>query len=619
MGYDYAIVHLKYTIPPAILLSALYFPLHTRLDTYKLAFLITIAVLSTIPWDSYLIRTNIWSYPASVIIGPKLFDIPLEEVFFFVVQTWNTTLLYLLCSKATLHPVHLAREKKGDSWKWVKLVGQVGLGLVIKKSADWISEGKERTYLGLILAWACPFLFLLWSLAYQLLVNLPWTTTWLPIVVPTLYLWVVDSLALKRGTWVINSGTKTGIHVPGFGLELEEAVFFALTNCLIVFGLVAFDNAVAVLNIFPAHFPEVPALPSPALLIRALLLPAAAYDEDRMLGLQQSVDRLKRKSRSFYLASGTFSGRLRIDLVLLYSFCRVADDLIDNAQSSTEARDWVQKLRNYLELSYSAPMKGGDGSLRHARDRNQGVATHYAVQNFPQDAVLTLMLLPTERLNPEPLFELLKGFEMDLEFSQTGPSRDTPYSTPIRTESDLDIYGARVAGTVALLCIQLVLHHYPGASEQEAKRLMTAGHDMGIALQYTNIARDLAVDAANGRSYVPPPWLKKEKLTSESLLSALTSGKPDDDFLSRKIETMRSRLLDRSFLFYERSVGAIEELPSPARAPMRVAVESYMQIARELRTPGYRVKAGRATVPKWKRIAVAWKALMGPAKRRDGA
>ena len=329
--------HLTYTIPPAILLAIAYAPLCTSLDLYKVVFLITIAVFSTIPWDSYLIRTGIWSYPPNVIIGPTLFDIPLEEVFFFVIQTFNTTLLYLILSKPVLHPVYLVKEEKGDKWKYVKVIGQIAAALIIKKGVDFVRDGGERTYLGLILVWAFPFLFLLWSLAYQFLVQLPITSTIIPIALPTLYLWIVDTLALKRGTWVIESGTKTGWTLwPG--LEIEEAVFFLLTNCLIVFGLVAFDNAVAILDAFPAHFRQSPTLPSPALLVRALLLPASAYDDDRILGLQQSVDRLQNKSRSFYLASSTFNRRLRIDLIILYSFCRVADDLIDNAKSPADAR-----------------------------------------------------------------------------------------------------------------------------------------------------------------------------------------------------------------------------------------------------------------------------------------
>lgn len=595
-----------------MLLTAVYYPLFTARDLYKTVFLIVIAVAATIPWDSYLIRTNIWSYPPSVILGPTILSIPIEEVFFFVVQTYNTTLLYLLLSKPILGPVYLVKESQNDKWKWTKLVGQLGLALAIKRAVDFVREGGERTYLGLILVWALPFIFLLWSLGYQFLTRLPLTSTLLPITLPTIYLWVVDTLALKRGTWVIETGTKTGWTLwPS--LEIEEAIFFLLTNCLIVFGLVAFDNALAILDAFPIHFPNRYNLPSPAQLVRALLLPASAYDDDRILGLQQSVERLQKKSRSFYLASGAFSGRLRIDLIILYSFCRVADDLIDNAASTADAKHWVGKLKKYLDLCYGGPTKSGGGKSIPARDPNSGVATKYITSNLPSESWLTLLLLPTSRLSSQPLYDLLKGFEMDLTFTSTS------LTGPIKSEPDLDLYGARVAGTVAHLCIELVLFHHPGTSEDQANRLMAAGHDMGIALQYTNIARDLAVDAANNRCYVPPNWLKKEKLTPETFLAALCNPPAPEsdsaDFLKKKIETIRSRLLDKAFHFYEGSVDAIERLPKPARAPMRVAVESYMQIAHELRRPGHVVKAGRATVPKWKRIWVGWRRMLGPRKR----
>lgn len=603
------------------------FPLCTRLDLYKLTFLIVIAVVSTIPWDSYLIRTSVWSYPPHAIIGPTLYSIPLEEVFFFVIQTYNTSLLYILLSKPVLKESYLVKEgrdKLGQTWKYIKLGGQLGLALILKRGIDFVKVPGEKTYLGLIIVWAFPFLLLLWSLGYQFLVRLPLTTTLIPIALPTFYLWVVDTLALKRGTWVIEAGTKTGWTLwPG--LEIEEAIFFLLTNCLIVFGLVAFDNALAVLNAFPAHFPHVPSLPSPVLLVRALLLPASTYDDDRILGIQQSVTRLKKNSRSFYLASSAFQGRVRIDLIILYSFCRVADDLIDNAASPADAKAWLQKLKQYLDFSYSAADRSPDGKVIQAKDANRGSATLFVVQNFPPETHLTLLLLPTDRLDKEPLYELLKGFEMDLAFSSE--KKSSPNGA-IKSESDLDLYGARVAGTVALLCIQIVLYYHPISADpaiaaKAHQRLMAAGHDMGIALQYTNIARDLAVDAALQRCYVPPAWLKKEKLSAEAFVAGLiksstspsTSG-ANDDFFQKKVSAVRGRLLDRAFAFYHNSIAAVEGLPSPARAPMRVAVESYMQIGRELRKPGFRVKKGRATVPFVTRIAVAWRALLGP-RRKD--
>jgi 15-cis-phytoene synthase/lycopene beta-cyclase len=294
-------------------LTYLYRPFLTRLDLYKIFFLVSIAVVSTIPWDSYLIRRKIWTYPPSVIIGPRLFSIPAEEVFFFVIQTYNTSLIYLLLSKPVFHPTYLVSRK---AIGFPHRAGQAILATWIGISGFQIWHGGEGTYLGLIIAWAGPFALLLWSLSSQFLITLPYSSTLLPIGVPTLYLWIIDTLALKRGTWAISSGTKIGVHLWD-GLEIEEAIFFLATNILIVFGLVAFDHALAIVLTFPDLFPEVLEWPSPVMLVQALLTNPAKYNEERLVGFRQAVARLQKKSRSFYLASSTFSGRLRIDLILL--------------------------------------------------------------------------------------------------------------------------------------------------------------------------------------------------------------------------------------------------------------------------------------------------------------
>lgn len=555
-----------------------------------------------------MIRTRIWSYPENAVIGLKLFDIPLEEVFFFVVQTYNTSLLYLLLSKPTFHPIYLRRQEKNDRWKYLKLGGQLLLGLLLKKAISLIREEGAGTYMGLILAWAVPFLLLLWSLAYQFILGLPLTNTLVPIALPTFYLWIVDTLALRRGTWVIESGTKLGTHLwPG--LEIEEAVFFLLTNTLIVFGLLAFDNAIAILNAFPSHFPSVPALPSPVLLVQALLLPAGAYDDDRIEGLSQAVDRLRRKSRSFYLASAAFPSRLRVDMIVLYSFCRVADDLIDNAASPIEARKWIKRLRTFLDLSYKAkdPM---------ARDQNVGSIVRHVVTEFPRNTHTALLQLPTDRLSSTNLYDLLKGFETDLEFQTSKTDGARPAAFPIKSEYDLDVYSSHVAGTVAAMCLELVFFHYQGnVSPTLQEKLLDAGNTMGIALQYTNIARDISTDALMQRVYLPTSWLKEENLTPEQAIEVLkildakvALGSEDQPFAT-KFERLRRRLLDRSFALYQDSCGAIDSLPSEVRGPMRVATESYMEIGRTLKQSGYRVRKGTATVGRWRRLAVAWKAL----------
>jgi len=545
-----------------------------------------------------LIRTGVWSYSSNVIIGPTLFDIPLEELFFFVIQTYNTSLLYLFLSKATFHPIYLRPERKksdvkgpiNEKLRYYKIGGQLLITGSIVWSFHLVRSGGEGTYLGLIIAWAFPFLLLLWSLAYQFLIGLPWTNTILPIILPTLYLWVVDTFALQRGTWfvssivgllhvlytdnifrVIENGTKFGIHIwPA--LEIEEAVFFLVTNCLIVFGLVAFDNALAILDGL-----------TPLLLIKTLLKPAADYDEERIHGLKDAVHRLQQKSRSFFLASGAFEGKLRIGLINLYSFCRVADDLVDEADSIDESRQWIKKLEQYLNLSYEP--KTSNKRLQK-----------FIVDEFPARAHFALQLLPVQLLDKEPLYELLRGFEMDLKFSNAV----TPLDFPIRNTQDLDLYGVRVAGTVASLCLDLVFAYTPhDLSLVERQKIVQAGSDMGKALQFVNISRDIAVDAELNRVYIPTEWLADESLTPQEVIS-----NPNGD----RIDTLRQKLLDRAFAAYKRSRATIDRVPQQA-GPLRVCVESYMEIGRVLRVGGYSIVKGRATVPKFKRIVVAWKAM----------
>lgn len=591
MAFEYALVHLKYTIPPAVILTLLYRPFFTRLDFYKLAFLITVAVTATIPWDDYLIRQRVWTYPPNVIIGPKLLSIPAEEVFFFVIQTYTTTLLYFILGRTSFYPSYLVvntTEKPENHAP--RIVGQIIIGLLTATGFVLSYRGGEGTYLGLILAWAGPFCMMLWTFAHQFITGLPSMNTIVPIAIPTLYLWIVDTLALKRGTWAIESGTKLGIHLWD-GLDIEEAVFFLVTNVMVVFGLVAFDNALAIIQTFPHLFKSVPPTPSPLLLIKALMTPTSNYDTNRIIGIQQAVSRLERKSRSFFLASSTFEGRIRIDLILLYSFCRVADDMIDNARNSDEASKNTSKLTRFLDLSYGS----NSPSKESVHD--------YVSKNFPPGSQSALLLLPTNLLSPKPLYDLLEGFKTDSLFSTT---KGAAKASPIKTEQDLHQYGYRVAGTVAEMVLELCCHHT--ATTMPAKQreyLVKSGGDMGIALQYVNIARDIATDAAMDRVYLPKTWLEGEGLEVDDVLKMSPQKKA-------KISALRTRLLNKAFDLYLTARPAMEQLPLESRGPLRVAIESYMEIGRILqeRGPTTRLRTtNKATVPVLRRLVVAWKAM----------
>lgn len=239
-------------------------------------------------------------------------------------------------------------------------------------------------------------------------------------------------------------------------------------------------------------------------------------------------------------------------------------------------------MTGFLDLSY------GKGAKSEANVRA------YVEKNFPADTQKAFILLPTSYLSSKPLYELLEGFNTDLEFSS---------SFPIQDESDLVLYSSRVAGTVAELCLELVFHHSPTSHLLETslrESLIRSGGRMGIALQYVNIARDVATDAKIKRVYLPTSWLDEEGLQPEDVIK-----NPSDP----KLDILRTRLLGKAFQIYEEAKIAMNQLPIEARAPLKVAVESYMEIGRCMRERGYQMKAGRATVPKLRRIRTAWKAL----------
>lgn len=267
-----------------------------------------------------------------------------------------------------------------------------------------------------------------------------------------------------------------------------------------------------------------------------------------------------------------------------YSFCRAADDLIDDSASFEEAQSRVQVMRTFVGLAYG-----------ESRERLR----QYANSAFPPDVRLAFLQLPVEILSKQPLIDLLNGFEMDLNFCNSKLQKQERW--PIKTQDDLLKYGFFVAGTVAELCIDLVFHHHgKGLSAPKREEIKKAGVEMGQALQIVNISRDFQVDAAIERVYIPSDWLKAEGLQPQDVVSEPTAP---------VMGKLRLKLLDRAFALYEGARRGIQELPEAARGPMRVATESYMEIGRVLRMQGYLVQPGRATVGRWRRVRVAWQAL----------
>lgn len=226
--------HLIFTLPPLLILGLITWRAWVagrvqRAMLVALALHVLLALVYTTPWDNYLVARGVWSYGA----GRVLFTlgwVPFEEYLFFIIQTLLTGLWVLLLYREL--PATKTRLETKTSAR-VRIVGVLlWLGLA---ASGVLALGAERgTYYGLITAWAAPVLALQWGIGGDLLLS-RWRLLLPAFALPTLYLWLADRLALGAGIWWISPELSSGLHA--FGLPLEEALFFLLTNLLVVFGM----------------------------------------------------------------------------------------------------------------------------------------------------------------------------------------------------------------------------------------------------------------------------------------------------------------------------------------------------------------------------------------------
>lgn len=292
----------------------------------------------------------------------------------------------------------------------------------------------------------------------------------------------------------------------------------------------------------------------------------------------------------------------------------MADDLVDEPPEGLDTSTWIDRLSGHLDLVYK-PKEGTTANMQ------ADVTRAYINSEFPDSARSALSLLPTSLLPHEPLYLLLEGFKTDSKFRTTNRGGNFP----IADEERLREYASQVAGTVGELCLALISHHSSVRLDPAHREMVAeAARRMGIALQFVNIARDIAVDAVLGRVYLPTTWLADEGLTPAELVETIIMK---DNTASVKvpggrrerlksIDKLRRRLLGEALAIHAESRPAMDWLPGESRRPMIVAVESYMEIGRVLlenEGPSFEVikgRSSRATVPKSRRLRVALKALL---------
>jgi lycopene cyclase domain-containing protein len=187
-----------------------------------------LALVYTTPWDNYLVANRVWWYDPALVTGITLAWVPLEEYTFFLLQTALTG-FWLLWIRGRINSNPL--NPNLNLRRWLSLVGIL---LWLSTIAVLIMSSPNYTYLALISIWAIPPLLLQLAFGADIL-SANRRVLLLGILPPTLYLWVVDFLAIRWETWTISPSLTTGWKV-GL-LPVEEMLFFLATNIMVVFGI----------------------------------------------------------------------------------------------------------------------------------------------------------------------------------------------------------------------------------------------------------------------------------------------------------------------------------------------------------------------------------------------
>lgn len=503
-----------------------------------------------------------------------------------MIQSVLTAHLVMLLSAGTLPHMLLdaAAGRKSHGWRIARW-GPVPILLVLLPIAFVHAQPETHLfYLSAIVAWVAPVLALLWSLGGDhILVR--WRVALASVVGPTLYLCAADIHALRRGTWHITERTSTGVFVwPD--LPLEEALFFVVTNCMLVFGMLTFEKAFARLDTFP----EVDGEHRLMRLLRALALNIDRLPptkRSRIVALRQTGAILQEHSRSFHAAAYAFPPAVRRDLLALYGFCRVTDNLIDDAPDRERARAHLDAAKAWLDLVYVSDTRRPAMFTLVAWLRRRAESG-----DVPAAAAPSFLLLSTlvGRIPRPPIDALLDGYAHDVE------------ERPVRSVDDLVRYSRGVAGGVAEACVHAMWAAEGGPTDAAQRAdILARANDMGVALQLVNIARDLRDDGRVGRVYVPADWLTGNQ--RDRLLAP--DQQPDFAFAVPLLE----RLLALAADYRARSLDAIEALPASCRGGVRAATEAYVEIGRELESVALRSSApfdGHRIVParSWRFVVV---------------
>ena len=237
---------------------------------------------------------------------------------------------------------------------------------------------------------------------------------------------------------------------------------------------------------------------------------------------------LKKHAKSFYWASFFLSSNTLDKCSSLYNFCRTLDDIVDDDNNLEIKKEIFSKFKRDFE---------------NKNLNNQIIKDIWSV-------------IDNENISKQIIIDLFDGVETDLK-----------EKVVINSKKDLLVYSYRVAGTVGLMMSKIL--------KVKNKEALKGAIDLGIAMQFTNIARDVCEDKARNRQYIDHDFLAIQKIISESQI------------------------------FYENSFNSISNIPIRSRFSVIVARRIYRKIGdyilKQENIDNYN-KAGKIYVPMFEKI-----------------
>jgi len=274
-----------------------------------------------------------------------------------------------------------------------------------------------------------------------------------------------------------------------------------------------------------------------------------AYDKNNshLRDFNECVALMRGGSKTFFAASKLLPKRVRQASIALYAFCRVADDLVDNSSRPEES---LKELQLRLDCIYD----------QRPMDFIEDHALSHVVHQFKMPRAL--------------LDALLEGFAWDAK------------SHRYQTIEDVHAYGARVAGSVGAMMSWMM-----GARKSST---LARACELGVAMQLTNIARDVGEDARNGRLYLPRDWLIAEGIDPDEWLKnpRLTTGIQN---------VVKKLLLEADRLYVQSSVG-VADLATDCRAAIFAARLIYAEIGEYIKKNNHDSVNHRGVVPYRRKI-----------------